>query len=71
MLQNRSVLLAYIITIWKSTDSCAYNYCGATALYLFSVLSRIYNIITYRGGGPPRHGREAVDGFNATNNSFI
>ena len=66
VLQNRTVLFSYIITIWENTDGCADQYLCATVLYLLSILAHGYNIIIYHIVVAPGHGREVVYGLNAT-----
>ena len=39
--------------------------------FLFSMLSQSYNIIIDHGIIAPGHGRDVVDGMNATNNFFL
>ena len=41
------------------------------ALYLPSMLAHAYKIIIYLGVGTLGHGREVIEGLNATNKSFI
>ena len=58
-----------MINIWGNKDCCAEQYFCATALYSLSMLAHTYNIRIYYGGGSPGHGREVVDGLNATEKS--
>ena len=71
MLQNRTVLFSDTSTIWENTDSCVDQYRCTTTLYLLSMLAHEYNIIIDCGVGAPLHGREVVDGLNATANFFL
>ena len=53
LLKNRTILFAYMTTIWENIDCCAEKYCCATALYLLSMLEYAYNIIFDHGVGAP------------------
>ena len=71
MLQNITVLFADMSTIWYNNCGCTEQYRCAAALYLLSILSHAYNVIIDSGGVAPGHGRDLVDGFNATNKIFL
>ena len=67
LLQNRTVFFAEMSNILENTNGCAEKYCCATVLYLLSMLAHKYNIMIDSDVGAPGHGREVVDGLNATN----
>ena len=69
-LKNKQVLTTSLSKIWENTDGCAEQYRYASALYLMSVMSQTYSIITYRGISAPGHGKEVVDGLNAVDKSY-
>ena len=58
-------------TISENTDGCAEQYIFASDLYLLSVVSQCYSIITDRGICAPEHGKEVVDGLNDADKRFI
>jgi hypothetical protein len=53
------------------TDGCAKQYRSATAMYLLSVLAVAYQITIDRAIGAPGHGKDEVDGLNATDKRFL
>eukprot|EP00957_Ditylum_brightwellii_P078478 5967207-Ditylum_brightwellii.AAC.1 len=57
-------------TMWEETDGCGKQYMGATVIYLLSLISVRFNIVVDRAVGAPGHGRDIVDGLNATDNFF-
>ena len=63
--------MSSLSTIWENTDGCAEQYRCASELYLVSVLSQLHSIIFNRGISAPGHGKEVVDGLNATGKRFI
>ena len=71
LLQNRTVLFSEMSNMWENTDGCAEQFFCTTALYLLSMLAYEYKIIIDRGVGAPGHGREVVDGLNATKKAFF
>ena len=58
-------------TIWENTYGCAEQYRCSYALYLMSVVSQCYSVITYRGISAPGHGKEVVDELNAVDKHYI
>ena len=58
-------------TIWENTDGCAEQYICDSALYLMSVLSQCHSVIFDQGISAPGHGKEVVDGLNATEKRYI
>ena len=57
-------------TIWENSDGNVDKYRSATTIYLLLILEQSYNIIIYHGVQAPLHGREVVDGLNATGEKF-
>ena len=57
--------------IWENNDGCAKQYRCASLLYLISVMSQCYSVITDRGISAPGHGKEVVDGLNAVDKRYI
>ena len=70
-LKNKKVLTTSLSKIWENTDVCAKQYKCASEIYLISVMSQCYSIIIYRGISAPGHGKEVVDGINATDKRYI
>ena len=64
-------MVSGLITTWQNTYGCADHYICATALYLFIVLLKSFNINIENGISAPGHDREVVDVLNATQKSFI
>ena len=58
-------------TIWEDTDCCAKQYICALAIYLMTVLSYLYGITMYRTINAPGHGKNIVDGLNATDKLYL
>ena len=58
-------------TIWGKTDGCEEKYKCSSALYIMWVLYQYHSIIIYQGISEPSHGKEVVDGINASENYFI
>ena len=56
--------------LWKETDGCAKQYRCAIAMYLLSLISVRFNIVIDRVVGAPGHGKDIVDGLNATDKAF-
>ena len=71
LLKEKKALTTYLSTIWENTDGCAEQYICASALYLMSVMSQCYLVITYRGISTPGHGKEVVYGLNDVDNCYI
>jgi hypothetical protein len=53
------------------TDGCGKQYRCGTALWCLSVLSSQYGISIDRAIGAPGHGKDIVDGLNATDKRFL
>ena len=58
-------------TIWDNIYRWANQYRCETALCLFSMLSRAYNIIIDCGISVLEHGREVIEGINVTEKVFF
>ena len=71
LLQNRKVFMKNKSTIWENKDGCADQYICATALYLLSMFSHVYNIVIDHGAGAPGHGKYVVDDFKNTDARFL
>ena len=71
MFQNCKVLFSKISTIWENTGVCTDQYQCVTALYLLSMLSHTYNIITDCGVGSSGHEREVVGVLNSINRGLF
>ena len=70
-LKNKQVLTTPLSTIWENNGGCAEQYRCASALYLMSVMSKIYSIIFDCGISAPGHGKEVVDELNAVDKRYI
>ena len=57
-------------TVWEDTNCCANPYRRALAIYLMTVLSSSYVIITDIEMNVPGHGNNVLDGLNATEKIF-
>ena len=66
LFKNSKCLRAVQSIIWENIDSCSEYYRFATALYLLSILQQLFNKIVYHGISAQGHGRDVVDGINAT-----
>ena len=65
------MLVSIRSNIWDNTDVCAEHYRCDTDLYLFSILSQLYDIIIDRGISAPVKIRYFADGLNDTDKIFI
>mmetsp|Transcript_48111 Transcript_48111/g.102792 ORF Transcript_48111/g.102792 Transcript_48111/m.102792 type:complete len:335 (-) Transcript_48111:136-1140(-) len=59
------------LTVWDDTDGCGKQYRCGTAMYLLSILASTYGIVIDRAVGAPGHGKDIVDGLNATDKIFL
>ena len=64
-------LVSGMSTVWEDTDGCANKYRCALTIYLMTVLSSSYGIIMYHAMNPPGHGKNVVDGLNATDKHYL
>jgi hypothetical protein len=58
-------------TMWDQTDGCSAQYRCSKAFYLLSYLSVTYSISIDRAIDAPGHGKDVVDGLNATLKRFL
>jgi hypothetical protein len=58
-------------TLYDETDGCAKQYRCSNAIYLLSVLASKYGITINRAIGAPGHGKDDVDGLNATDKRYL
>ena len=58
-------------TVWESTDGCSKKYRCCSALYFLSYISFKYKIIIDRMIGTPGHGKDLVDGINASDKRYL
>jgi hypothetical protein len=59
------------LVIWDDTDGCGKQYRCGTAMYLLSILASTYGIVIDRAIGAPGHGKDIVDGLNATDKVYL
>ena len=71
LLKEQKLLTSTLSTIWKNTDGCEEQYKCASELYLLSVLSQCYSIITDQGINATGNGKEVVDGLNDIDKRYI
>jgi hypothetical protein len=78
--QNMKTLIEYLQREGKvhtdsfmldHTDGCSKQYRSSTAMYLLSVTAVAYGITIDRAVGAPGHGKDKVDGLNATDKRFL
>jgi hypothetical protein len=78
--QNMKTLIEYLQSDGKlqadsfmldHTDGCSKQYRSGTAMYLLSVTAVAYGITIDRAVGAPGHGKDEVDGLNATDKRFL
>jgi hypothetical protein len=58
-------------TMWDETDGCGKQYRCAKAYWLLSHLSAKYDMTIDRAIGAPSHGKDIVDGINATDKRYL
>lgn len=63
--------LAPAMTVWEDTDGCSKQYRCGNALYLLSLLASKYGVTIDRAIGAPGHGKDVVDGLNATDKRYL
>ena len=63
--------MSCISTVWEDTDGCVKQYRCALDIYLITVLSSSYGIITDLTINAPGHGNNVVDGLNATEKRYL
>ena len=63
-MKEHNIISANVSTICENKDVCDDQYRYYKALYLLSMLSPAYNIITECYVGAPNHGKYTVGGLN-------
>jgi hypothetical protein len=58
-------------TMWDDTDGCGKQYRCAKAYWLLSYLASKYDMTIDRAIGAPSHGKDVVDGINATDKRYL
>ena len=58
-------------TMFENTDGCTKQYRCGTACFLLSLLAFTHQIVIDRAIGAPGHGKDIVDGLNATDKQFL
>ena len=71
LLKNQKIIFSDLDTIWENIYGYAEHYIYATELFLLSMLSQAYNIITDRGTSVPGNVRKVVDDLKDTDNFFF
>ena len=67
----RNIISPFLTTIWDHTSGCEKQYRCALSIYLLSCLALQFYIIIYRAVGAPRHGKDAVGGFNGRDKQML
>lgn len=57
--------------MFENTDGCTKQYRCGTACFLLSLLAFTHQIVIDRAIGAPGHGKDIVDGLNATDKQFL
>ena len=65
------ILVYGMPTVWDDHNSCSKQYICALAIYLMTVLSSSYGIITNRAINSSVQGNNVVDGLNATEKNYL
>ena len=65
------ILVSGISTVWEDTYSCSKQYIFYLSIYLMNVLSSSYGIIMDRVINAPGHGKNVLDGLNATYKRYL
>ena len=60
-----------ISVMFDGTDGCAKQYRSGTALFLLSLHAAMHRIVIDRAIGAPGHGKDIIDGLNATEKRFL
>ena len=71
LLQQKKNLQTTSSTIWENIYGCDEQYRYATALYLLLMLYHAHEIIIDIGVEAPGHGKDVVDGTNATYKRYL
>jgi hypothetical protein len=70
-LKERGVLKENVSVIYDNTDGCCSQYRCATSVYLLTMLSSMFKVSIDRLVHAPGHGKDEVDGLNATTKRFL
>jgi hypothetical protein len=70
-LKEKGLLHENSTVIYDHTDGCTCQYRCATALYFLSMLSFMFKLTIDRMIHAPGHGKDEVDGLNATTKRFL
>ena len=65
MLLKWNLLIAFMSTVWESTDGCAKQYCCASAIFFMVFAACQFDVVIDPAVGAPGHGKDVVDGLNA------
>ena len=65
------ILVSGISIVWEDTNICSKEYRCDLDIFIMNVLSSSYGIITDRAINPPGHGKNVVDGLNATYKRYL
>ena len=71
MFLESGILVSSMSTVKEDTDGCAKKFMCDLAIYLMTVLSYSYGIITDHVINSPGHGNNVVDGINATDKRYL
>ncbi len=58
-------------TVYDATDGCGKQYRSATTLFLLSLIATEFDLTMDRAIGAPGHGKDIVDGLNATDKMYL
>jgi hypothetical protein len=70
-LSERGILKENVSVVFDNTDGCCSQYRCATGVYLLSMLATMFKISIDRQVHAPGHGKDEVDGLNATTKRFL
>jgi hypothetical protein len=70
-LRERGVLEENVSVIYDNTDGCCSQYRCATSVFLLTILSSMFKVCIDRLVHAPGHGKDEVDGLNATTKRFL
>jgi hypothetical protein len=70
-LRERGVLRENVTVVYDNTDGCCSQYRCATSVFLLTLLSSMFKVCIDRLVHAPGHGKDEVDGLNATTKRFL
>jgi hypothetical protein len=70
-LRERGLLHENVSAVFDNTDGCCSQYRCATGVFLLTVLSSMFKVCIDRQVHAPGHGKDEVDGLNATTKRFL